>query len=168
MAWTACGSREKFAFFRRSTWACGARWPTPFEYRQSKIWRWKLERETFTDQPCQFILMIQGVETRHNSASAMAEQENLQARLSGFCQGDDRSNISLVVIECLNIKAFAVRFSATPQVYRVYREANRSELISDPRVITAMRVETGDDQTTALGSRFPRHDRTKSCRSPAP
>src|SRR5204862_93138 len=56
----------------------------PLEHRQREVRSGQAEGETLADQPGELGLVFEGVETGHDSAGAVAEQEYGKARLAGF------------------------------------------------------------------------------------
>ena len=70
-----------------------------------------------------------------------------------------RGHVADVVRELLDVKALAVRLAAAAQIHRVHGETAGRELLGDPRVVAAVRIEAGHDDDAPRGVADGRHDR---------
>src|SRR5277367_1561122 len=86
-----------------------------FENRERKIGRWQLMRKTLADQPRQLGLVFESVKASDDASCAVTKHEDGQARVPRFYEGRDCFDVTDVVFERFDIKALAIRISATTQ-----------------------------------------------------
>ncbi len=92
----------------------------PFENCEREIGCRQLMSKTLADQPRQHSLVVEGVEARDDTARAVTQHDNGQARFSRFYDGHNRFNITDVVFKRFDIKALAIRISPTTQIHGVH------------------------------------------------
>src|ERR1700730_3195763 len=107
-------------------------------------------------------LILECVNARDDSSRAVSEQIQRQPGVARFGQGDYACDIADVVGHLVYIESFTVRAPTSAQIQSVNREAERGELLADPLILTAARVEavTDDDDraSNSVGTPGPDED----------
>src|SRR5450432_537059 len=128
------------------------------ERGEGKVGRRHLESETLADQAPKLGLVLKCIHTGNDAAGAVAKQENRQSRFSCFRSLRNDVDVADIIGEGLDVETLAVGLAASTQVNGINREAARDELLGCPSVVTAVRVEAGndDDNAAQLARRTPR------------
>lgn len=90
---------------------------------QHEIGGWHAERKALADQSGELVLVLEHVDARHHAAGAVSEQEHRQARVRQSGQAHGCVDVRRVVLEPLDVEAFAGRATAAAEVQRVDRVA---------------------------------------------
>jgi hypothetical protein len=75
----------------------------------------------------------------------MSEQKDRQTGFARCRQLHESVDVAQVLLEAFDVEAFAVGLAAAAQVEGVDREAVRDQLLGNPDVVAAMRVEAMDE-----------------------
>src|SRR5262249_57922536 len=108
------------------------------------------------------LLVLQRVPAGDHAAGTVAEEEDLEPRLSRLDHVDERREIGVVVLELLDEEALAPGAATAAVIQGIDGEALGNELLGDPFVLAAVCVESmGDDDHgagLARGSPLARED----------
>ncbi len=127
--------------------------------RECEIRRRHLEREILANEAGNLGAVIEGIQARYHATGAMTEQENRDTGLARLRELDEAMQIGDIFVEALDVIALALGLSASSQIDRVSSEPALGELLADPLVHSAVRVEAMADC----------HDRARRyVRSPRP
>jgi hypothetical protein len=101
--------------------------------------------------------VVERVQARDNSPCAVTKKKDRQVRFARLPDSHDRLDVTDVVLEGFDIEALAFRVAATAQIYGIYAKAICDELLRNPLVVPAVRVEArnDDDECTRLSGRTP-------------
>src|SRR5581483_62739 len=95
--------------------------------------------------------MVQRIQAGDDAAGAVAEQVRGQAAFVCLDDRGDVRDVVDVVVERVDVEAFAVGLAAAPQVQRVHHQIGGGELFGHPFVVAAVRIEAGDDDDGGAG-----------------
>ncbi len=102
------------------------------ERGEGEVRRRHAEREALADQPGELALMEQCVDARDDAAGAVTEEEHGQPRLPRLRQRHQLGEVTVVVLQVLDVVALTIGLTAATQIDGIDREPRRSELLGDP------------------------------------
>src|SRR4030095_6473522 len=89
------------------------------------------------------------INARNNTARAVTENEHRQTWIFRFRGSDQRRHVVGIVFHLFDVKALAFGTTAPAQIDRISRQTFRCELLTDPEILPAMRIKSGDDNDNA-------------------
>ena len=107
--------------------------------------------------PARLGLILNHVDRRDDAAGAVAEQEHRQVRLARFRDLHGTGHVGHVLFDIFDKESFAVRFPPAAQIEGIRRVPGLHELLGDPDVLSAVRIDamTDDDHGARLRIRPP-------------
>src|SRR6267142_433083 len=98
--------------------------------------------------------MVERINARNDTARAVTEKEHRQSRIFRFRGSDKRRHVVGIIFHLFNVPTLAFGAPAPAQIDRISREIFRRELVADPQILPAMRIESGNDYDHAAGFPF--------------